>query len=161
MGSSKIMDKIQITSKSDLETKLLGKIVSKYLTVGDIVFLNGDLGAGKTKLVEGISEGLESPQTTKSPTFVLTHEYEGKIKIYHCDLYRIKSELEAIDLNIEEKLENGIVIIEWPEIAKSILPSPSIEMYLSHCENDNYRKIIIHNYKDMEIEEINGEFNKL
>ena len=118
------------------------------------------MGAGKTKLVEGISEGLESPQTTKSPTFVLIHEYASKIKIYHCDLYRIKNEHEAIDLNIDEKSEDGIVIIEWPEIAKSILPSPSIEMYLSHCDNDNYRKIIIYNYKDMGIDEINKEFNK-
>ena len=97
------MDKIEITSKSELDTKLLGKLVSNYLEVGDIVFLNGDLGAGKTKLVEGISEGLESPQTTKSPTFVLIHEYASKIKIYHCDLYRIKNEHEAIDLNIDEK----------------------------------------------------------
>ena len=158
MGSLKLMDKIEITSKSDLDTKLLGKLVSNYLEAGDIVFLNGDLGAGKTKLVEGISEGLESPQTTKSPTFVLIHEYESKIKIYHCDLYRIKNEHEAIDLNIDEKSEDGIVIIEWPEIAKSILPSPSIEMYLSHCDNDNYRKIIIYNYKDMGIDEIIKEF---
>ena len=154
------MDKLEILSKSDLDTKLLGKLISNYLKVGDIVFLNGDLGAGKTKLVEGISEGLESPQTTKSPTFVLIHEYDSRIKIYHCDLYRIKNELEVIDLNIEEKLENGIVIIEWPNIAKSILPSPSIEMFLSHSDNDNHRKIIINNYKHMRIDKINKEFSK-
>jgi len=158
------MDKIEITSKSYTQTKLLGKLVSSHLKVGDLVFLNGDLGAGKTKLVEGISEGLESPQTTKSPTFVLIHEYESKIKIYHCDLYRVKNEHEVIDLNIDEKLENGIVIIEWPEISKSILPSPSIEMYLSHSDIENYRKIIINNYKDKDMQmleiEINKEFNK-
>tara|TARA_B100000214_G_C23960512_1_gene624997 strand:- start:1321 stop:1785 length:465 start_codon:yes stop_codon:yes gene_type:complete len=154
------MDKLEILSKSDLDTKLLGKLISNYLKVGDIVFLNGDLGAGKTKLVEGISEGLESPQTTKSPTFVLIHEYDSRIKIYHCDLYRIKNELEVIDLNIEEKLENGIVIIEWPNIAKNILPSPSIEMFLSHSDNDNHRKIIINNYKNMRIDKINKEFSK-
>ena len=154
------MDKLEILSKSDLDTKLLGKLISNYLKVGDIVFLNGDLGAGKTKLVEGISEGLESPQTTKSPTFVLIHEYDSRIKIYHCDLYRIKNELEVIDLNIEEKLENGIVIIEWPNIAKNILPSPSIEMFLSHSDNDNHRKIIINNYKNIRIDKINKEFSK-
>ena len=154
------MDKLEILSKSDLDTKLLGKLISNYLKVGDIVFLNGDLRAGKTKLVEGISEGLESPQTTKSPTFVLIHEYDSRIKIYHCDLYRIKNELEVIDLNIEEKLENGIVIIEWPNIAKNILPSPSIEMFLSHSDNDNHRKIIINNYKNMRIDKINKEFSK-
>ena len=154
------MDKLEILSKSDLDTKLLGKLISNYLKVGDIVFLNGDLGAGKTKLVEGISEGLESPQTTKSPTFVLIHEYESRIKIYHCDLYRIKNELEVIELNIEEKLENGIVIIEWPDIAKNILPSPSIEIFLSHSGNDNHRKIIINNYKDTTIDIINKEFSK-
>tara|TARA_Y100000748_G_C15325288_1_gene421780 strand:- start:49 stop:513 length:465 start_codon:yes stop_codon:yes gene_type:complete len=154
------MDKTEIISNSHIETKSLGKLVSNYLQVGDIVFLNGELGAGKTKLVEGISEGLESQQSTKSPTFVLIHEYEGKIKIYHCDLYRIKNEYEAIDLNIDEKLENGIVIIEWPEVAKGILPSPSIEIYLSHCDSENDRKIIIHNYKDKKMFEINKEFNK-
>ncbi len=154
------MHKTEIISNSHIETKLLGKLVSHYLQVGDIVFLNGELGAGKTKLVEGISEGLESPQSTKSPTFVLIHEYESKIKIYHCDLYRIKNEYEAIDLNIDEKLENGIVIIEWPEVAKGVLPPPSIEIYLSHCVSENDRKITIHNYKDKEMFEINKEFNK-
>tara|TARA_Y100001936_G_C16092311_1_gene687567 strand:- start:7053 stop:7517 length:465 start_codon:yes stop_codon:yes gene_type:complete len=154
------MDKLEILSKSDLDTKLLGKLISNYIKLGDIVFLNGDLGAGKTKLVEGISEGLESPQTTKSPTFVLIHEYESRIKIYHCDLYRIKNEIEVIELNIEEKLENGIVIIEWPDIAKNILPSPSIEIFLSHSGNDNHRKIIINNYKDTIIDIINKEFSK-
>lgn len=105
-------------SHSPEETIQLGKSLGSSLIPGDIVLLFGDLGAGKTRLTQGICNGLGLGEDSyiRSPTFTLINEYPGKLPIYHIDLYRIDSQEEIYSLGLEEILFNqGVTIIEWSE----------------------------------------------
>ncbi len=98
----------------------LGKRLGEFLPAGSVIFLEGNLGSGKTTLVQGIGAGLGITETIDSPTFTLINEYfSGKVPLYHFDLYRLESsEIEALNLEIYwEGLEVplGIVAIEWAE----------------------------------------------
>lgn len=109
-------------SNSPDETLLLGKSFGSSLNAGDIVLLFGDLGAGKTKLTQGICSGLELDEDfyIRSPTFTLINEYPGKFPIYHIDLYRLETPEEIYSLGLEEILFNrGVTIIEWAEKLRS------------------------------------------
>jgi tRNA threonylcarbamoyladenosine biosynthesis protein TsaE len=94
------------------------------LVGGEIFALHGVLGAGKTQLAKGLARGLGYNGDVTSPTFTLVHEYRGgRLPMYHIDLYRIRSEKEAIDIGLEEYLpSNGVTLIEWPDRIASILP---------------------------------------
>ncbi|MEW6496862.1 MAG: tRNA (adenosine(37)-N6)-threonylcarbamoyltransferase complex ATPase subunit type 1 TsaE [Cyanobacteriota bacterium] len=112
------MTKIFLTDTE--ATRSLGVKLGKSLPAGSVILLEGDLGAGKTTLIQGIGEGLGIPDPIVSPTFTLINEYlEGRIPLYHLDLYRLEpSEVEA--LNLESYWEGfdfplGIVAIEWAE----------------------------------------------
>ena len=105
-------------SNSPEETLTLGKSLGNSLVQGDIILLFGDLGAGKTRLAQGICYGLglEKDSYIRSPTFTLINEYPGRLPIYHIDLYRIESQEEIYSLGLEEILFNqGVTIIEWAE----------------------------------------------
>ncbi len=109
--------KLELISNSLSETIEIGEKIGRYLEKGDIVGLTGKLGAGKTTLIQGIARGLgvDSKQYVRSPSFVLIHQYKGKLPIYHMDLYRLKGK-EIIDLGYEEYLfGDGVCIIEWVE----------------------------------------------
>jgi tRNA threonylcarbamoyladenosine biosynthesis protein TsaE len=113
---------MKIISHSPKETLQLGKSLGSSLIPGDIILLNGDLGAGKTHLTQGIcyGVGLDEGSYIRSPTFTLINEYQGKLPIYHIDLYRIDSLEEIYSLGLEEILFNqGITIIEWAEKLRS------------------------------------------
>ena len=138
------MNKIRVTTKSPSETIDLGKKLGKYADKGKIIFLEGNLGAGKTTLVKGISEYYECTQIAKSPTFILVTTYTGKININHCDFFRLNHSEEIFDLALEEYLENGNLIIEWPEIAKKYLPEPDLKIKIEFDTNAEKRIIDIH-----------------
>ena len=101
-----------------------GENWAEGLVGGEIFALHGVLGAGKTQLAKGLARGLGFQGDVTSPTFTIVHEYiGGRLPIYHIDLYRIKSEKEAIDIGLEEYLpSDGVTIVEWPERIASILP---------------------------------------
>lgn len=109
-------------SHSPEETLHLGKSLGSSLMPGDIILLFGDLGAGKTRLTQGICNGLglDNDEYIRSPTFTLINEYTGKFPIYHIDLYRIDTQEEIHSLGLEEILFNqGITVIEWAEKLRS------------------------------------------
>lgn len=109
---------IQFTTHSSDDTLSLGKKIGQHLEAGDIIFLFGDLGAGKTTLTQGIAQGLgvHKDEYVRSPTFTLVNEYRGKVPVFHVDLYRIASSHELEDLGLEEVFSGeGISIIEWAE----------------------------------------------
>ena len=122
------MNKEKIITNTPLETIKLGKKLGKYAKKGKIIFLEGNLGAGKTTLVKGISKHFECEQFAKSPTFILITTYKGKINVNHCDFFRLNYPEEIFDLALEEYLEDGNLIIEWPEIAKKYLPKPDLQI---------------------------------
>lgn len=120
--------RIQKTTNSEQETLQFGFELAGLLDPGDVVCLYGDLGAGKTNLVKGIASGFGvDPNKVNSPTFTLINEYEGTTKIYHFDMYRVKSDSELVELGIEEYLySNGICVIEWPEKLGIFLPDNAL-----------------------------------
>ena len=104
------------------ETLQLGKALGTKLIPGDLVLLFGDLGVGKTCLTQGIclGAGLEKNAYIRSPTFTLINEYQGKVPIFHIDLYRLETEAEIVNLGLEEIIySQAITIIEWSEKLKS------------------------------------------
>ena len=111
------MPKASLISNSEEETRLCARQFAQQLKPGDIVFLQGDLGAGKTTFVKGIAQALkvDSKEVT-SPTFVLMNHYKGKLPIFHFDLYRLEDPktLDTIDFD-DYFYGQGISLIEWPE----------------------------------------------
>ena len=114
---------MEYISKSAKDTINFAKKYAKSLKVGDVLLLQGDLGAGKTVFTKGLAESLSKEhQNAISPTFTILNEYNTDPKIYHFDFYRIKSEDELIAIGIEEYLYgDGISVVEWPERAPNIL----------------------------------------
>lgn len=108
----------KILSHSAVETRNWGKKLGKLLDAGAIVGLTGELGSGKTCFVRGAAEGLGVGKEAwiRSPTFTLVNEYDGRLPVYHIDLYRIGSAQELEELNLREYLyADGVSLIEWFE----------------------------------------------
>ena len=113
-------------------TQALGARIAASLKVGDAVALQGDLGAGKTTLARAILRALGVTEEVPSPTFTLVQYYETpKLHVRHYDLYRIESPAEVEELGLEEALDDGAVLIEWPERALAWLPADRLHVSLS------------------------------
>ena len=107
-----------VDSSSAEQTQRLGQWLGAELKGGDVIGLAGELGSGKTCLVQGIARGLGVPKKeyVRSPTFTLVNQYEGKLPVFHIDLYRIASLHDLEELGLEETLDNGgVTIVEWAE----------------------------------------------
>ena len=127
------------------ETISLGERIGKSLKPNDIVALIGDLGAGKTTLIQGMAKGLEVENWVTSPTFTLINEFKGRLDLYHVDLYRINSIEEAMDIAIEEYFtRGGVTVIEWAEKIKPLLPEETIEINIK-IKSENEREFEVRN----------------
>jgi tRNA threonylcarbamoyladenosine biosynthesis protein TsaE len=115
-----------LTILSSIEaSQTLGQSWATGLAGGEIFALHGVLGAGKTQVVKGLARGLGFEGDVTSPTFTIIHEYlGGRLPLYHIDLYRLRSEKEAVDLGLEEYLPatDGVTVIEWADRIPSLLP---------------------------------------
>ncbi|MEG4024553.1 tRNA (adenosine(37)-N6)-threonylcarbamoyltransferase complex ATPase subunit type 1 TsaE [Microcoleus sp. S13C4] len=136
-----------ILSLPDAEaTRKLGFALGRSLPAGTVILLKGDLGTGKTTLVQGIAEGLGISDSIESPTFTLINEYfTGRIPLYHLDLYRLEPE-EAEALHLEsywDGLERdlGIVAIEWAERLQ-YKPEKYLQISLSYLDNGRQAEVI-------------------
>ena len=140
-------EKMEIISKSEIETIELGKKIASKLKKGDIIVLTGDLGSGKTKLTEGILTYFGLQDEISSPTFTIVNEYDTeKFKIFHFDVYRLSDVDEFYAIGCEEYFEQGVSIIEWGEMIKEALPKEYINItFKRDMENENIRKIKIEN----------------
>ena len=124
----------RLLSTSHQQTDRLGQEIGRVLRGGETIALYGPLGAGKTALVRGIAQGLgASPTAVTSPTFVVIHEYQGRLLLAHMDLYRISSlrELESTGL-IEYFSGQTVTAIEWADKGLALLPQDRIEITLTH-----------------------------
>lgn len=130
-------------SHSKTETAGFGRLFARSLIAGDVVALYGELGAGKTTFVKGVAEGLgvRGSQTVSSPTFVVIHEYAGKLKIYHLDWYRLKK-VAGVDASLAEECfySDGVTLVEWPERGEKLLPKKHWTVHLYH-QNPTTRRI--------------------
>lgn len=141
-----------------LDTIKFGEKLGKLLKSGDIICLNGDLGVGKTTLSKSIGEGLGVQEYITSPTFTLINEYEGRLPLYHFDVYRLNSYEELEELGAEDYFYgNGICLIEWAEKISEDLPENRLEVWIARGAFDDERCIELkafgHRYKTL-IEEL-------
>ncbi len=104
-----------VHTSSEEETSEAGRGLAAELRVGDVVLIDGPLGAGKTAFVRGIAEGLGAdPSDVSSPTFTILQQYAGTSTLYHADLYRL-TPAEAADIGLEETGLDGVLAVEWPD----------------------------------------------
>lgn len=117
------------------ETQQIALKVAQQLHAGDVILLQGELGAGKTTFTKGIARGLGIKRNVKSPTFTLIREYtEGRLPLYHMDVYRLE-DTGAADLGLEEYFDgDGVSIVEWPQFAAEDLPAEYL--MISFAKND-------------------------
>ncbi|GHI01666.1 tRNA (adenosine(37)-N6)-threonylcarbamoyltransferase complex ATPase subunit type 1 TsaE [Neobacillus kokaensis] len=135
------MTQYELKTMSPEETSQFAKRLADHLQPGDIIALEGDLGAGKTTFTKGLAKGLDIKRTVNSPTFTIIKEYKGRLPLYHMDVYRVADSLE--DLGFDEYFEgNGVTVVEWAHLIKEQLPSDLLTIYLYHKEGEQ-RKIIL------------------
>ena len=128
------------TVKNVEETMDIGKKLARYLQPGDVIALNGELGAGKTSFTKGLALGLEISQVVNSPTFTLIKEYKGRFPLYHMDVYRLEDDVE--DLGFEEYFYgDGISVVEWADIIHDYLPAELLHIRIELGEEENRRII--------------------
>ncbi len=136
---------LSLTVNDTEAMQALGEKIAVVLSDKDVLYLVGELGAGKTTLAQGIVKGLGYRGIVSSPTFTLMKVYPGDIPVYHFDFYRLEgSELD--DLGLEDYLEKeGIALIEWPEIGAGVLPTEAliIEIHLNQGDYDRERRVLI------------------
>jgi len=131
---------MHFTLKNEKDTIDLGKKIANIASNGDIFCLKGKLGIGKTSLARSIIKCLTNTNEVLSPTYPLLINYKYKnSNIWHFDLYRLEKEDDIWNIGYEEALNNGIIIIEWPEIIENILPKSKIVILLTEDKN-NERK---------------------
>lgn len=123
-----------ITLSSQAATEAFGRAIGRALTGGETLALSGELGAGKTALVRGIAAGLGAPpQAVSSPTFVLIHEYQGRLPLVHVDLYRLRSDAEAESTGLHDYFHGlTVTAIEWADKFPALLPADRLDMTLRH-----------------------------
>jgi tRNA threonylcarbamoyladenosine biosynthesis protein TsaE len=109
----------------------LGRRLGGLLQPGDIVLLNGSLGAGKTLLVSGVAQALGVEVQVTSPTFLVVRSYEGLLPLTHADVYRLSSTAEFTDLELVEAAEDGVLMIEWGDAVRSALPEDVLSIEIT------------------------------
>jgi tRNA threonylcarbamoyladenosine biosynthesis protein TsaE len=131
---------IELETTNPEATRTFGTRLGELLKAGDIILLDGTLGAGKTHLAQGIARGLGISGAVRSPTFTLINEYtEGRIPLYHIDLYRTEGNADLATIGLEEYLEgDGVVVIEWSAKGAAWLPTDALYITITPL-NDTRR----------------------
>ncbi len=124
------------------QTRLVGAALADVLDAGDLVVLNGDLGAGKTCFSQGVGRGLGVTDRITSPTFTIAAEYEGRVPMHHLDVYRLDDPADTIDLDLPELQESGVVLIEWGDEIDAVLPAERLTVTLFFDDDRDDGRII-------------------
>ena len=134
-----------LITENAAETKALGEKIGRQLRGGEVIALTGELGAGKTCLTQGLALGLgvDAREYVTSPTFTLINEYQGRVPLYHIDLFRLEDMEETENLGCEECFYGkGITVVEWAEKAETILPEEYLSIELTPLD-ENRRQIVL------------------
>ena len=134
---------MEILSGSTAETEKIGLEIGKSLKGGETIALTGELGAGKTTLVKSIAKGLGIEKNILSPTFTIVREYEGRLKLYHFDFYRLNSEDELYEIGFSEYIndKDAVTIIEWADMFPGVLPTDCMNIRIEYTGEDSRRFI--------------------
>lgn len=134
------------------ETEKFGIFLGENLNPGDVVCLNGDLGAGKTTLTKSIAKGLGIDDYVTSPTFTIVNEYYGMTDLYHIDTYRLDDKIDVDYLGFDEYFySDGVTIVEWAEKIRDALPEEYMEINIKSHDDK----------RDLEINYLGNRFDKL
>lgn len=132
------MSNLTVTSHSPEDTRKLGRIIGGLAQGNDLYLLEGNLGTGKTHLVQGIAFGLGIREYACSPSFMIAREYHGRLALHHLDLYRLDHIEEIADLGLDEYIRPGAVCaIEWAEKGSGVLPQDNLTVQLEHLPGDS------------------------
>jgi len=125
-------------SRSPEQTRRVGRRLGEVLETGDVICLQGDLGAGKTTLVQGIAQGWGSLDSVSSPTFILVNVYRraDESQLFHMDAYRLDSTPEAEELDLDSMLAQGALLVEWPERMNGLIPNERLWVNLEHLDEE-------------------------
>lgn len=128
------------------ETWGIAREFAKTLKPGDVVCLEGDLGAGKTTFTQGLAAALGVPGRVNSPTFCIVQEHRGAVLLVHMDLYRLHGEDDVLAIGWEDYLSEGaILVVEWPERAGKLVPESAKHVVFRHLDGEENRQISIDN----------------
>lgn len=121
------MESLKLNSHSPEQTQLLGNYLGELAQKADIFLLIGELGTGKTCLVQGIARGLNVKEYAFSPSFVILREYHGRLPLYHIDFYRLDHIEEITDLGLEDYFYgDGVCVVEWAEKGLQVVPRDNL-----------------------------------
>jgi tRNA threonylcarbamoyladenosine biosynthesis protein TsaE len=125
---------MDVFSRSPEQTRRIGMRLGGALQAGDVICLQGDLGAGKTTFVQGIAHGWGSLDAVSSPTFIIVNVYRrgDQACLFHMDAYRLDSTPEAEELDLDAMLSQGPLLIEWPERMDGLVPAEHLWIHLEH-----------------------------
>ena len=125
-------------SRGPEQTRRIGVRLGGALQVGDVICLQGDLGAGKTTFVQGIAQGWGSLDSVSSPTFIIVNVYRrgDEARLFHMDAYRLDSTLEAEELDLDSMLAQGPLLIEWPERMDGLVPNERLWVSLEYINEE-------------------------
>ena len=138
------MPELTVPTADDM--RALGRQLADELRAGDLVVLTGDLGAGKTTLVQGIAAGLDAPGPVLSPTFVIARVYRGgRVPLVHVDAYRLGSRVEVDDLDLDADVDDSVTVVEWGEGLVEGLSDERIVVSIrrSPDEDDETRRVVV------------------
>ncbi|MGL4796855.1 MAG: tRNA (adenosine(37)-N6)-threonylcarbamoyltransferase complex ATPase subunit type 1 TsaE [Paraclostridium sp.] len=149
---------VKIYLENEEKTREIGSKLGNLLTPKSVVCLIGDLGAGKTTMTQSLAKSLGVDDYITSPTFTIVNEYEGRIPLYHFDVYRIGSSEEMYDIGFDEYIDGeGVCIIEWANLIEDILPDEYLYIEMNYIENGREMTL---NPKGEKYEEIVKELTK-
>ncbi len=129
---------VDFLSRSPEQTRRLGQRLGAALQPGDVICLQGDLGAGKTTFVQGIAQGWGSRDAVSSPTFIIVNVYRNgdEKQMFHLDTYRLDSVLEAEELDLQSMQSQGPLLIEWPERMERLTPRDRLWIKFEHVDQE-------------------------
>jgi tRNA threonylcarbamoyladenosine biosynthesis protein TsaE len=151
---------LEFTSRSPDQTRRLGMRLGALLQHGDVICLTGDLGAGKTTFVQGVARGWGSPDPVSSPTFILVNVYgrpDGE-RIYHLDAYRLDSAREAEDLDLDEMIGSGAMLVEWADRITDVLPRECLDIQLRWQADE--QRVMVFSARGEHYEKMMAEFRR-
>jgi len=134
------MINLTVTTHSPEETRRLGRFIGSLAQGNDLYLLKGNLGTGKTHLVQGIAFGLDIKEYACSPSFMIAREYRGRLVLYHLDLYRLDHIEEITDLGLDEYFRtDAVCVIEWADKGSAVFPRANLTVTLDHLPGDTRR----------------------
>ncbi|HEY5165753.1 MAG TPA: tRNA (adenosine(37)-N6)-threonylcarbamoyltransferase complex ATPase subunit type 1 TsaE [Acidimicrobiia bacterium] len=125
------MSDVTVVANTAEQTRTIGRCIAPLLRAGDVVVVAGGLGAGKTTFTQGLAAGLGVTDPVVSPTFTLTREYEGRLRLVHVDLYRLDRAQEVLDLGLEDVADGAVLVVEWGDVAAAYLTPEHLEVHLA------------------------------